>query len=73
MYILDLSNRRIHESGNVSTSCKTIEISDRANVEGLNWEDVEEQGWLFCRFCSSLKPQEPTPKTKQHKEKPTED
>lgn len=51
MYILDKSNKVIHTASNLKGDCEIRAIGERADVTGLNWWNVENDPWLFCRHC----------------------
>lgn len=51
VYILDGDNKIIHTIANISDACMIDTIENRSNVYGLNQEAVDEEHWLYCRYC----------------------
>lgn len=51
VYILDGNNKIIHTVANVSGACMVDTIEDRSDVYGVNPKAVDEEHWLFCKYC----------------------
>ncbi len=51
VYLLDGNNKIIHTVANVSDACMVDTIENRSDVYGVNPKAVDEEHWLFCKYC----------------------
>lgn len=58
MYVLNLKTKMIHSKEEAKPLCqlKNIPSEQKAEVPGLNWDAVDNQGWRFCKSCFEREP-----------------